>query len=90
MRIDKGSFLLVKGAGITMSTMTQERIRITFDVPDRVRRALNIAAAETNETVGEIIERMTGELLQEQLSRADEIIAKGVQSPKRGRRPKFD
>lgn len=61
----------------------QARIRLTFDVPDRVRRALNIAASERNETVGEVIESLTEELLSEQLSRADEVIAKAAKASRK-------
>ena len=73
-----------------MPVMSAERIRLTFDVPDRVRRALNIAAARRGVPVGEIIEEMTEECLPDDLSLADRTIAQGAEPPKqkKGRKPK--
>lgn len=65
-----------------------ERIRLTFDVPERVRRALNIYASRKGITVGEAIEQLSEELLAEDLALADRSIAEGDQPPKprRGRK----
>lgn len=69
-----------------------ERIRLTFDIPDRVRRALNIEASKLNLTVGEVIERLVEENLSENLAIADKAIADGAPPSqiKRGRKPKND
>lgn len=70
-----------------MSVMTAERIRLTFDVADRVRRALNIVAARKACTVGDVIAEMTEDKYPDALEDADKAIAEG-QRPKKGRRPK--
>ena len=53
-----------------MSSMTIERIRLTFDVPDRVRRALNIVAARRVCSVGDIIAELTEEAYPDALADA--------------------
>lgn len=70
-----------------MSVMTLERIRLTFDVPDPIRRALNIVAARKASTVGEIIAELVQEAYPDAIADANKAIAEG-QRPKRGRRPK--
>ena len=64
-----------------------ERIRITFDAPERVRRALNIRAARTGISVGQIVEQLVEELMAEDLALADEALNAGDDSGrnKRGR-----
>ena len=65
-----------------------DRIRITFDVPERVRRALNIRASRINKSVGHVIEWMTGQLLADDLALADKTIEEGAAvEGKRGRKP---
>lgn len=75
-----------------MLTMTDKRPKVTFDVPERVRRALAIFAAERNCTIGEAIEGLVTEHLPDHLSQADRAMATGQAGPvpKRGRRPKGD
>jgi hypothetical protein len=72
-----------------MPLMT-ERIRLTYDVPERTKRAIGIAAARTGRTVGEVIEWLAEELLPEDLQLADRSIAAGAKAPqpKRPRRQK--
>lgn len=67
-----------------------ERPRITFEVSDRCRRALNIRASRLNTTVGQVIEWMAEQLMQRDLEIADESISSGDAPPqqKRGRKPK--
>jgi len=60
-----------------MPTMA-ERTRITFDVSERVRRALNIAAARKGMSVGDIIEEMAERQLHDDLAIADRAIAEGT------------
>lgn len=73
-----------------MPTMAPDRIRLTFDVSDRVRRALNARASLENVTVGEVIEALAEAGLPQELSMADIKIAKGepAPAPKRGRKPR--
>ena len=68
----------------------EERIRITFDVTDRVRRALNICAARRDIAVGRVIEELVEQGLPDDIHLADEAISSGSDGgkPKRGRRPK--
>lgn len=72
-----------------MLTM-DERIRITFDVPEDVRRALNIRAARSAMSVGEIIELLVVEGMSDDLEIARRSLAEGkpAPNPKRGRKPK--
>jgi len=70
-----------------------ERIRLTFDLTDRTRRALNIAAGRFNCSVGEVVEGLcegTIDDLREDLAVADRTIESNIQlpKPKRGRKPK--
>lgn len=67
-----------------------ERIRITFDVSERVRRALNIHAARMGCTVGEIIETLVSTYLTADINLADQAISSGENTgkKKRGRPPK--
>ena len=69
-----------------MPTMA-ERIRITFDVPDRIRRALNIEASRRGVTVSQVIEGLIEEHCEASLSMADQSIAEGSSAgtSKRGR-----
>lgn len=60
----------------------EERIRITFDVPDDVRRALNIYAARKNLSVGEVIEAMSRKYLPDDLALARKSIEEGDPPPK--------
>jgi hypothetical protein len=60
-----------------MLVATEPRIRLTFDVPDRVRRALNIAASRTACTVGQVIQQLVEDALGEDLDIAGHAIAKG-------------
>jgi hypothetical protein len=73
-----------------MPVMAPERIRLNFDVTDRVRRALNARASFLNLSLGEVIEQLAEACLQEELAIADRKIAEGVPGPqpKRGRKPK--
>lgn len=52
-----------------------DRIRLTFDVPERVRRALNVAAARKGDSVGDVIEWLAEQLLAQDLEIADRAIA---------------
>ena len=66
-----------------------ERIRLTFDVPEEVRRALNIAAARQGKSVGEVIEQLAEEALPEDMEIARRAIAEGESSgPRKGRKNK--
>lgn len=70
-------------------TGVMERIRVTFDIPEPVRRAIAIYAAETNQSVGQVIEQFAGELIPDHISRAEEAIAAGVPKlARKGRPPK--
>ena len=65
------------------------RTRLTFDVSERVRRALNIAAAEQALTLGQILERLAEAGIPEALASADRAIAKNeAHTSKPGRKPK--
>ncbi len=66
------------------------RPRMIFDCSERLRRALNINAARTNRTVGEVIESIAEQFLEEDLAIADRSISQGETgpTPKRGRKPK--
>jgi hypothetical protein len=72
-------------------TERTERIKITFDVPDKVRRALAIAAGSRDKTVGQVIEWMAEQLLTEEMEFAARAISRGDPEPKgkpgRKRRP---
>ncbi len=61
-----------------MLTMSDKRPKVTFDVAERYRRALAIAAAERNCTVGDIISDFIDMHMGEYLERADKAIAAGV------------
>ena len=73
-----------------MLTMNEKRPKVTFDVPERIRRTLAIIAAEQNCSVGDVIERLVIRNHPTQLERADRAIAEGeiTPPPKRGRKPK--
>lgn len=65
------------------------RTRLTFDVSDRVRRALNIAASRKAKTLGQVLEWMMTELLADDLASADRSIAEDEpHKSKPGRKPK--
>lgn len=84
-----GAFLLLEALALIMPTMA-DRIRITFDVPDRIRRALNIEASRKGLSVGEVIESLVTEHCKISLKVADDSIAEGqpTGTNPRGRRPK--
>lgn len=65
-----------------MSLMADTRIRVSFDVPDRVRRALNIAAARLNLSAGEVVEFLFERYMQDDLTIADKAITEGLPPPK--------
>jgi hypothetical protein len=52
------------------------RPRITYDVPEEIRRALLVYAAETDQTVGAVIEQMTRQFIPEHVERAKKLTAK--------------
>lgn len=67
------------------------RVRITVDVPEEHRRALNMAAAERNLSAGGLIETLLDERFPDLIERARKTLAAGEAAPgKRGRRPKGD
>lgn len=73
-----------------MSLMTEpSRIKLTFDVEDRTRRALAAFAGSENLTTGQAIDRLVAEHLPEFLAIADRAIARGEPHSKPGR-PKKD
>lgn len=68
------------------ATMAQ-RSRVTFDVPERVRRALNIVSARKGRSIGEILEEVAEQLFPEDLELADKAIAEDESAPEaKGRR----
>lgn len=73
-----------------MPTMTEKLTKVTFYVPERIRRALAIVSAERNAPVGELITAIVEEQFPDQLSQADRAIAEGTDAgkSKRGRKPK--
>lgn len=68
-------------------TDVMERIRVTFDVPDPVRRAIAAYAADNNLSVGEVIELMATDYFPDYVQRAEAAIASGVKLPPRKGRP---
>ena len=68
-------------------TKKDERTRLNFDVPDRVRRAVNIVAAAEGVSIGMLIERIWEAHFPESLAQADKAIASGI-TVKPGRRKK--
>jgi hypothetical protein len=64
------------------------RPRITYDVPEEIRRALLIYAAEMDHTVGEVIEQMTRKFIPDHVDRAKQLTAKHPPTPPRGRAKK--
>lgn len=75
-----------------MSSATIERMartRLTFDVSERVRRALNIAASRKAKTLGWVLEWMMEQTLKEDLESADRSISEDQpHTSKPGRKPK--
>ena len=70
-------------------TDVMERSRVTFDLPEPVRRALLIYAAEQNLTVGEVIEQMAAELIPSHVAQAERAVAAGeAKLSRKGRPPK--
>ena len=70
-------------------TSLMERIRVTFDVSDAVKRAIAIYAAEQNLTVGQVIERMAAEHIPDHIAQAERAIESGEKrESRRGRPPK--
>ena len=69
-----------------------DRTRITFDVSDRLHRALNIYASRKKLSVGQVMEWMAEQLIPADLALADQSIAEGDPPPKgkRGRKPAAD
>jgi len=75
-----------------MTTMTEPRVRTTFDVPERIRRALNIRAARLGQSVGDIIAEIVQDHFQDDLHLAENALSHGSEAgkSKRGRKPKLD
>lgn len=70
-------------------TACMERTRVTFDIPEPIRRAIAIYAAERNYSVGQVIEEMARECIPAHITRAEEAIAEGDTRPvRKGRPPK--
>ncbi|MDE2102274.1 MAG: hypothetical protein KGL39_33825 [Patescibacteria group bacterium] len=67
---------------------TERRPKATFDVPERIRRALAIFAAEQGSTIGEAITFLVERQLKDQLERADQAMSEGkpMPKPRRGRK----
>jgi hypothetical protein len=75
-----------------MSVMAEEkksRVKLTFEVSERARRALAIAAGGKNVSVGSLIEWMLGETMPESLRMADEFLSQGADEikPRRKQKP---
>lgn len=69
--------------------LVMDRIRLTLDLTDRARRALNIIAARTTKTAGEVVEAMLEAQHPEDLAIADRSIEEYEPAKsKRGRKPK--
>ena len=64
-----------------------EKIPVSILIPDDVRRAISMFAAEHNLSIGQVIEWMASDYLPEQLVEARKAIAAGVPAPKRRGRP---
>lgn len=52
----------------TMADQNEARVRTTFDVPDRIRRALNASAARRGVSVGQVITELVEGHLQADLA----------------------
>lgn len=88
---DMGTFLHSVERRFIMLLMSErtDRLRLTADVPDRIRRALNIRAARLGISVGEVVTGLVEDGMADDLSIADRSIAEGkVDAPKRGRKPR--
>lgn len=73
------------------TTASMARTRLTFDVSERVRRALNIAAARQAKTLGEVLEELAEAVIPEDLASADRSIADAKpHTSKPGRKPKAE
>ncbi len=65
------------------------RTRLTFDVSERVRRALNIAASRKAKNLGTVLEWMCEAMIPDDLASADRSIAEDEpHKAKPGRKPK--
>jgi hypothetical protein len=79
----------LEAAKAERTMILMDRIRLTFDISDRARRALGIVAARTTTTVGQVIENMLESMYPEDVALADRSIAEKPHTPsKRGRKPK--
>lgn len=67
-----------------------ERIRLTYDVREEYRRAINLFAAHKGLTVSDAIELMCIEFLPKYLEMAKEEVASGTPIKSRRGRPKKD
>lgn len=66
-----------------------EQTKLTVNVPDTVRRALAIYAAESDQTVGQVLTELVAGSLPDYMKRAEELIRHGAPHPlKKGRPPK--
>lgn len=74
----------------TIGLMEEKRVRVTIDLPERIRRALYIRAARLNTSTGELVEGLIAEHFPEDVKLADDAISSGAAPPKGkpGRRPK--
>jgi hypothetical protein len=63
------------------------RIRLAFDVSDRVRRAMNAAAGQRDLSLGQLLEEMVEKYLPEALAFADKA-PDSQSAPKSSRKPK--
>lgn len=86
MKSYTGTFLPKERLGAIVAVMAAERPRVTYDVPEEIKRAINIFAARKGFSVSEAIEWMVHQLLEEDLEIAKREIELGtVPPPKRGR-----
>jgi len=70
-----------------MLAMNERRARMTYDVPERVKRALNIRASRRDRSVGDLITEWVESTFTTELALADESIAEDstTGTNKRGR-----
>lgn len=70
-------------------TAFMERTRVTFDIPESVRRAIAIYAAEQSLTVGQVVEQMATRCIPEAIAQAERAIESGEKREvRKGRPPK--
>ncbi len=58
-----------------LSLMAQDRMRMIFDTQERYRRAVKLYAARHGMSTSDVVNHALDELLDKELSEADEIIA---------------